>query len=59
MSFVGFSQRYGYGTLNKFIPFNHRYGKVEPPSLYLLSGKSVQEWKNCSLTDELFLLEQA
>ena len=47
MFFVSFLQRYGYGALNELIPFNPRYGKVDPPASHLSNGKTVREWRNC------------
>ena len=42
LNFAGFPERHGYDALNKFFPFNPRYGKEDPPDTHLSSGKVIR-----------------
>ena len=43
MDFTGFPEEHGYAKLDQIIPKNPKYGKVDPPPHYLMSGKKVRE----------------
>ena len=41
LDFTGFPEKYGFAKLDQIIPKNARFGKENPPTQYLTSGKRV------------------
>jgi len=57
LDFTGFPEKYGYAKLDELIPKNPKYGKNDPPSQYLSSGKKVREWRSISGGNQKHILD--